>query len=234
MAAQDEGQVPFSKLPLRPLRDWIEDWIDLPGTATIQAPGAGGGGDTTVTSTFGEDEFWGGVQVPKWRANGTADTAFVVAEVRFMRFALVEDETVTGFDWISDVGMAIGDTFDGGLYNDAGTVKLASSGVITPAASVARPGAWAMPFTANVDLDAGTHYMLALLQVAAAGAGNTYLANNVSTMQLKTFGNTFATWVQGTVSNGGAPYAVLPADLSAGAAKAACGACGPWAVLNVT
>jgi hypothetical protein len=232
MAAQDEGHIPFDKLPKRELRDWIEDWIDLPTTATIQPPGADGGGTTIVTNTFGEDEFWGGVQVPKWRANGTADTAFTAAEVRFMRFSLTEDETVTGFDWVSDGGIAVGDTFDGGLYNAAGTVLLASSGVIAPANSVDRPGAFAMPFTGNVDLDAGTHYTLALVQIGAAGAGNTYVANNISTMQNKMFGNTFATWVQGTVSNG-VPYAALPADLSAGTAKAACGACGPFAILTV-
>lgn len=232
MAAQDEGHIPFDKLPKRELRDWIEDWIDLPTTATIQPPGAEGGGTTIVTNTFGEDEFWGGIQIPKWRANGTVDSTFVAAEVRFVRFSLVEDATVTGFDWISDVGLNPADTFDGGLYNAAGDTLLSSSGVITPSASGARPGAWAMPFTANVDLDAGTHYTLTLMQIGTGGSANTYVANDISVMQNKMFGNTFATWVQGTVSNGGSPYTQLPADLSAGAAKAACASCGPYAILT--
>jgi hypothetical protein len=139
---------------------------------------------------------------------------------------------VTGFDWISDVGMNPADTFDGGLYNAAGDTLLSSSGVITPSASGARPGAWAMPFTANVDLDAGTHYTLTLMQIGTGGSANTYVANDISVMQNKMFGNTFATWVQGTVSNGGSPYTQLPADLSAGAAKAACASCGPYAILT--
>jgi hypothetical protein len=229
VAAQDEGQLPFERLPLRELKDWLEDWMDLPSVSVIG--GTGGGVSAPASIEPIEHEFFGGYQVPRWRGWKAADKAFTIGSIECVRFSVWEDFTVSGAKIMETVGINAADAFDLGIYNAAGTSKLASSGVLTaPTGGAGTPINF--PFTANQSLAKNTQYILALLQTAGGGSANSYTAVDTSASTLNRWlGNTIGTATTFVVTTAGG-YTVLPADLTAAGTYNGSQQAGPFATLT--
>jgi hypothetical protein len=133
MAAQDEGRINFDDLPLRQIRDWIDDWLDvsIPNIIGGDTIIGGGGGESTGVSGVDpfegtyyarrlyQDSIWG----PQSPNNGSAmpvqDTT-----LRVLRFKAPFSGGLAGF-YVLPLGSSggcsggRGDTFvQAGLYNE--------------------------------------------------------------------------------------------------------------------
>jgi hypothetical protein len=116
----------------------------------------------------------GGLLVPSGPMFSSGNLNLVSREVRYCRFVAAISMTVARIglliDSIPDVNAD--NRIDLGLYNDAGTSKLASTGAIAPGAD-GPPYFRTYNLTAEVDIVAGTRYRAAVLwDRNTAGAGN--------------------------------------------------------------
>lgn len=203
MAVQNEGQVPFEKLPLRELKDWLEDWMDYPGVSLL---GGGGGGGTGVTNITNQSDLRfmrePGIVVPQGRFGGVLDVVPAADDVLYSRFIAPKSGTATGVKVATKQVPTGTSKIDVGLYAANGTALLASSGAVAhPGIGSGISGAWeSFSFTANTALTEGTEYVLAFLNKIDTGSW-VYFGDNGFTNSLRTIYIT-ANTVAGYIANG--------------------------------
>lgn len=175
MAAQDEGQVPFGKLPLAELKNWIEDWLDLPPQGVI---GGIGGGSTTITTVQNISELGfmreqDGILVPRpgpYVASTTPITLDADA-LYYHRFVCPRDMTITAVrlaesqqgTGVSKIGV--------GIWASSFATLLASSVMTAAAGGSPLPAKWtSYALQANQALTEGTEYVVGVVNDLDTGS----------------------------------------------------------------
>lgn len=173
MAAHDEGQVPFDKLPKREIRDWIEDWLNLPDV-NVLLPQAGGGGTITINNnSFTDTGFMreSGLVVPSGGYHTTAPVTANADDVLQARFIPRETRNITNLSVIETQQPTGASFLHWGIYSSDGQTLLVTSGAIAH-----DDGAYAGPrwntfaLGTTFQLVADTEYVLTILNDVAAGS----------------------------------------------------------------
>jgi hypothetical protein len=223
VAAQDEGQVPFDKLPLVELKRWMEDWLDLYGHTSIIGGTVPGGGGTTINNLteLGFMREQDALLVPRpagvtFQAAATALNNDQVYTHRFVApralevsgIRIMEDQQGTG---TSKVGV--------GIWDAAGTTLLASSAMTAAAGGPIDDVFTEYPFTTNQILTEGVEYQAGLANDIDTGTYRVfeavYSAGSIYDDATPTVASIASEWWGARFS--GLTLTTVPADLSAAA-----------------
>ncbi len=188
MSAQDEGQLPFSKLPLAELKNWMEDWMDLPSVNLLTGQGGdpGGGGGTAIDTNDSQVAWQSLAKHPytsKWCIKLTEvgiNGFFTVGTFYCHRFVAPANITTDNLKLMASqiqggCGAGGDQTWNFGLYNEDLTEKLVESG--DTLIEVEQSGPNRIYSWSNVALDAAqaleqdTIYVLVGLPISAGLGG---------------------------------------------------------------